>query len=265
MKIGVTTIAYNQAGPLLKMAKTITNSAYYAGHTVEFHLFLHSKVKKVIEACQQLKSNYRTVYHPYKVNRGVSRSWNDGILDMMRNRCDVMFIANDDIWVTGDDIGKMVDASVLNSDKWAITCSGWNDGSNKKSEDHGFSLIAINPIAIRLAGMFDENFFPAYNEDLDYVRRVEFMCGLERVHLKDTMVHHIGSATIKANQILRQQNHVTHGRNDDYWEKKWGAKKPSAVFTRPFNNRGFTAYIDPGNRHEPYPGYNRTDTDIVRI
>lgn len=265
MKIGITTIAYNQAKPLLKMVSTATNGSLVAGHIVEFHLFLHSPVKPVIEACETIRDNYRTVYYPYKHNRGVATSWNDGIISMMDRDCDVMMLVNDDVYFMDGDIEKIVNAAVGNRDRWAVFCAGWNDGNNAPSGDHGFSCIVLNPIAIGRVGMLDENFFPAYNEDLDYVYRAEKILGLQRFHLKDTAVHHIGSATIKANQLLRQQNHTTHGENDKYWERKWGAKKPNGKFMRPFNNANFTAYIDPKERHAPYPNYNRTDKGIVRL
>jgi len=262
MKVGITTIAYNQAQPLLKMAQS---AVLYTSYQIEFHLFLHSPMKKVIDACETLRDNFRTVYYPYKFNRGVAKSWNDGLISMMERSCDVMLLVNDDIYFMDGDLEKIVFAAVDNRDKWAIFCSGWNDGLHKPEKDHGFACIAINPIAIGSVGMFDENFFPAYNEDLDYRRRAEALCNLQRFHVKDTAVHHIGSATIKANQVLRQQNHTTHGENDKYWERKWGAKKPQASFSRPFNNPNFTAYIDPEKRHAPYPNHNRTDQGIVKL
>ena len=260
MRVGITTIAYNQPEDLLKMAETAVATSI---HDIEFHLFLHSKSAKTEEACQHMWRKYNTAYYPLRTNAGVAKSWNSGILSMIDAGCEALMICNDDIWFTQGDIDEMVRVATANEDSWAVFCSGWHDGLKHAVRDHGMACFILNAIAIEKIGMFDQNFFPAYNEDLDYARRAELL-GLSKL-VANTMVHHKGSATIQASPQLRAQNHQTHGKNDEYWEGKWGAKKPKAVYKYPFGKKELGLYISPENRHAPYPGFNRSDKGIVRF
>ena len=51
-----------------------------------------------------------------------------------------------------------------------------------------FDLFLIKDEVIKVIGLFDENFYPAYGEDVDYIMRlfnanIIRKCGLSRVHL----------------------------------------------------------------------------------
>ncbi|NIP51917.1 MAG: glycosyltransferase [Aliifodinibius sp.] len=268
MKVGVTTIAYNQTDTLRKMVKTISETSVWP---VEFHIFLNSTNKAVSDVCSEISVEHDAIIYRYGYNRGVARSWNDGIVKMADSSCDYMFVVNDDVWVSTGDVNAMINAADEHRDNYAIMCSGWNDGDDRPVENHGMAFFLINPIAIGKLGFFDENFFPAYNEDLDYDYRAR-LAGLNYFLIKDTMVHHVGSSAIKTSPFLKQQNYITHHRNDVYWLAKWGIEKheyeenPRIVNRRPFNvDRFHPYYIAEEDRHEPYPDFNRTDQGIVRF
>lgn len=109
------------------------------------------------------------------------------------------------------------------------------------SNDHyfmlGMALFAITRHTLRDVGYFDENFHPAYDEDLDWHRRA-LLAGSKRVDPPFTGTH-VGSATIRSDQALRQQNGATHAANDAYYARKWGgAKLGGETYSTPFNRGG---------------------------
>jgi GT2 family glycosyltransferase len=186
------------------------------------------------------------------------------LLGAAERGCDHTLLVNDDIEFTEGDIDAMLRLDIPAEDIWGVLCSGTNVGNETQVNDHGLACALITQKGLEKVGMFDENFFPAYNEDIDWVHRAE-LAGLRSVSAK-TNVLHIGSAAIKASPMLRQQNHTTHKLNDEYWERKWGAKKPNVLFSWPFNSRHYHQWhILPESRYAPYPGNNRTDHTIVRV
>jgi len=258
MRIGICTIAYNQPGALVEMATSALRTC--ADAEFDFHIFIHNP--SIRAACGRVKDLTGATLYDYGTNRGVAKSWNDGILIMAHSGCDVLLVANDDIVFDDQDIYRIAEASMLNRDKWAVFCTGWQD---KKRVDHGMACFALNPIALEKVGMFDENFFPAYDEDCDYAYRAESLAGLQRTQL-DSQIRHVGSSTIKASPALRQQNHHTHDLNNKYYIAKWGGLTGDEKYRVPFMSQHFHPYyIDPESRHAPYPGFNRTDTGIVKL
>jgi GT2 family glycosyltransferase len=101
----------------------------------------------------------------------------------------------------------------------------------------GFAAFAITAPALTAVGYFDENFHPAYDEDLDMSRRCE-LAGVPRIDVGFTGTH-VGSATIYADPLLRFLNGKSHTANDAYYARKWGGPKQGGeVFTTPFNQGG---------------------------
>jgi GT2 family glycosyltransferase len=200
--------------------------------------------------------------YPFGTNRGVAKSWNDAIIDMRRDGREAMIIVNDDIVFGPGTIEVMAREAIVNGqDVYAVTTYGPNQSLGKKV-DHGFACFALTSLALETVGAFDENYRVAYNEDLDYDLRAR-RAGLNKIILPLDIVHE-GSASIRLNPMLRQQNFQTHHRNDEYWERKWGAEKPDAKFKQPFNNRDFHPYyISFDARSDPYPGH--TNEVAVKI
>lgn len=264
MKIGITTIAYNQPDHLRSLVETASQSS----HEVEFHIFTHSKVRKVIQTCFDLMTEYEIHLYDYRINRGVATSWNDGIINMGAGGCDVWVLTNDDVWFSEGDTDKIALAASEHPDAYAIFTSGFHVGYDVPINCHGMSCFVMQPVAIAEVGFYDENFFPAYNEDVDYARRAA-RAGLKPYIIPDTNIHHIGSAAIATSRNLEQQNLATHGANNEYWKRKWGcpvSEDPTTGFRHPFNNPRFHPhFIGADKRHEPYPPYNRTDRFIVKI
>lgn len=264
MKIGISTIAYNQPESLLRLIQSAKSKI----GQVQLYITLHNKVKDVTDILYTAEMQYDAKIYPYGFNRGVSRTWNDSLIIMRDDGCDVWILMNDDVWFTDGDVDKIAQAAVGHREAYAIFCSGYHVGFDTPINCHGMSCFAMQPVALESIGFYDQNFFPAYNEDVDYSRRAG-RAGLKPYIVSDTNVHHIGSAAIKTSPQLSNQNYITHGMNNEYWKSKWGCQVteiPKVGFWYPFNNNEFHPYfIGEKERYAPYPGYNRKDWHIVGV
>ena len=260
MKIAVVTIVYSSA---VCPASTLIN-ALESANEITCQVFLHTSDRDLVRSTENIAKHPGICCYSFKENRGVSRSWNDGILIAQHQGAEAIIVANDDIAFALGDIDKLAETATDNPDRYIITCAGYHLGYREYVPGVGYSCFAINPIALNTLGCFDENIFPAYCEDQDYSRRA-FLAGLHEGNCPDTKLSHVGSNSIRSSPALAQQNAVTQRRNHEYWHRKWGGPAEAPVFTHPFNDPQFDCFISPQNRRSPYPGYDRTDQDIVRL
>jgi GT2 family glycosyltransferase len=100
----------------------------------------------------------------------------------------------------------------------------------------GFSAFGIDRTAVTKAGLFDENFHPAYFEDNDYDYRCR-LTGVE-LHALPSGMQHRNSSTIRDSEEYRIANHRTFPSNRDYFLAKWGGGAYKEVFTTPFDKGG---------------------------
>ena len=183
-----------------------------------------------------------------KVNAGVACSWNQGILmARMRYKSKYFFIPNNDILLQSDTIGKMLE--VLKQPDIALT-SAFNVKDEIKNpralpfavpplkldlvEAPDFSCFMIKGETIEKVGYFDENFYPAYFEDNDYHRRINF-AGMKAVKLNTALYYHYGSMTIKEGADIKRLSNAHYLKNEDYYRKKWGGTPGKETFETPFN------------------------------
>src|SRR5271155_5564454 len=238
MKIAVVTVAYSSSA----CASSVIDTASANHHTIECHLFLHSRYPELTESCNRVAQDSAVVYYPYGCNRGVSKSWNEGMLASYARQADVVIIANDDIGFTAGDIEKLAERAAACRDRYIISCAGFHQRFNRRQPSVGYSCFAINPIAIEKLGCFDENIFPAYCEDQDFARRAG-LSGLHEENCPDTKLVHLGSNTVLSDPVLGRQNLVTHRLNRAYYRRKWGGDGGNETYNYPFNNPRLTYYV----------------------
>lgn len=260
MKVDIITVAYNMPESSKRLFETAMQDA--DKHDISFHLFLHSIHEKTVEMCNWLYSTYPTRYHDHGRNRGLSTSWNDGMIDAYENGSDVVIIANDDIVFSPGDIDKLAKRAFGHRENYMVSVAGPHDGENEWRPSHGYSCFAINPIALDKIGCFDENIFPIYLEDCDHHRRATLL-GLVEENCADTMVNHVGSSAINNDELLSLQNQSTQRLSGEYYMKKHGGINEYEEFTYPFNDSKLNWYIPPHERHVPYPGHDRSDKGMV--
>ena len=143
-----------------------------------------------------------------EVNRGVPRSWNMGIDRMIKDDSDWLIVMS--AAVRFGEPGGLDFLKVLehHSDHRAVSALGL----------FGWHLMAFSRETIETAGRFDENFFPAYYEDVDYSIRMyrvkpDAPWGAYAIDAKDAgMAHTLELArTYIDNRMLL-----------DYFAEKWG-------------------------------------------
>jgi GT2 family glycosyltransferase len=260
-RVALVVIAYNQ--PV--WTEGLVDSARDSKAEVAVHLYLHSNDQATTAVCERLSARAEVRYYPYGENRGVSRSWNDGILTAYAEGADVVVVANDDVLPAAGDLDRVADKAVRCGDRYIVSCAGPHERLGRCLPSHGYSFFAVNPIAIETIGCFDENFFPAYCEDQDYARRAA-LAGLSEENCADTTVLHGGSSAILASQELALQNRITQRNNIAYYMRKWGGDAGSERFESPFGDPELGLRIAPEDRAAPYgPGYDRTDRHLVAV
>ena len=138
-----------------------------------------------------------------------------------------------------------------------VTVNGLETGPSPHSGQilaQSFACCAITADVVHRIGYFDENFTPAYYEDLDYARRAE-LAGM-RMHVDErVLVEHERSSTLRLTseqQTRGIQEEVE--ANHAYFVRKWGE---APLYTRPFDR--FDLDIPFDRRGSPYgQGFDRT-------
>jgi len=110
-------------------------------------------------------------------------------------------------------------------------------------QDHSFTLLnsmaafGVSRECIEKVGWFDEaSFIPAYCEDNDFVYRARLV-GVDP-HFVQAGFAHFGSATIKSDPHLRDENNRTYHQNVKEYTRKWGGMMHEEVFKTPYDKGG---------------------------
>lgn len=261
MKIAIVTVAYN----LPDATRALIASAVSLKHQVSYHIFLHSARPDVVSVVDELAlNNERVIPYRYKFNRGLAKSWNEGMMAGYARGNDVVIIVNDDCIFSPGDLDLLAQQAFVERGRYMVSAMGFNHRLGEMT-NLCFSCFAINPIALTTVGCFDENFFPIYFEDNDYDRRARLL------GLQDGVCHHVnvahgGSMAIHSDPALMTQNHTTFEANRDYYLRKWGGLPSQETFVTPFGQEQFSLYIPSYERQHPYGvGFDRTDQGIVKI
>jgi GT2 family glycosyltransferase len=150
-----------------------------------------------------------------KQNIGCSGAWN-AIVERFPD--ELVVIANDDIALGSDSLAKM---------RRSIDEAAFVLGT-------GFSLFMQRPSVRQDVGWYDENFFPAYFEDNDYMRRLA-LAHVATLHI-DAEATHDGSASLHVLPAAEQRAFGGHFEGlRRYYVRKWGGQPNSERFDKPFN------------------------------
>lgn len=204
-------------------------------------------------------------FHPYGVNRGVARSWNEGIHAAMQKKADLILLLNDDLFFYPGGFDAFVDFSaqaIAEDPTVGIVCvNGRETGgaANGTVRSQDFACCALTPAVIESVGYFDENFRIAYCEDVDYFRRL-VLAGFRRALDERVLVEHMRSQTVRSNPAIAMEYESLFGLNRAYFARKWGGDLGDAVFARPFDRPAFDQHIAYEKRDAPYgPPFDRED------
>jgi hypothetical protein len=135
---------------------------------------------------------------------------------------------------------------------------------NESSWGNHFGLFALNPEAIDMLGWFDENIYPIYFEDNDYMQR---MSRAREYGFTDTLIQsttqHSGNASwndVPKNAVGNQR---TWGINGPYYDSKWA--DTNGLFRYPFNLDEDGAGKLDGIRYWPQPAVRRIREQDWRV
>ena len=137
-------------------------------------------------------------------NMGISGSWNLGI----------KLYPHKPWWLIGSADTAFLPGSLQKFDEYS---------SSERmifSEKH-YSAFSLGEDIVKTVGLFDEFIYPAYYEDNDYTDRVK-AAGREAsmVSAYIPVNDNGGSQTIKSDEKLAEQNHVTFVANGEYYNNK---------------------------------------------
>lgn len=135
-------------------------------------------------------------------NLGVPGSWNLGIKLFPHDP--VWTFASNDMWFRPGDLERLSTAH-----SGSLTLSQY--------QPH-FHTFAVGEAVINRVGLFDERFYPAYCEDNDFQRRVQF-AGFPIARL-DVAPGHDNSSTLAADSRLQERNQDTFRRNVALFRRK---------------------------------------------
>ena len=154
-------------------------------------------------------------------NLGVAASWNLGIKSFPHAPY-WLIGSNDNQWIAGS-LQKMEQES--SSDNITFSSVGWN-------------TFSIGSNIIKKIGLFDENYYPAYHEDTDYIERIRLHN--MRSYIKETNIPllQIGAGMtmnsdpkfIFRGKITGEQNRIyymdkIYGDNEHYDCYKWDLQR----------------------------------------
>jgi len=196
------------------------------------------EVAKAIDQIQKKKipnsKLFRQIRTETHENLGCAGSWNR----IMTLSSSPWLICGNDIQFMPGNVGKI--SRALDEDpNVSIVCAD------------GYSIFCMTELGLKTVGFFDENFFPAYYEDLDHFRRVK-LSGAKAVGIPDfKFVHgeapHWGSSTVKSDPVLEKKFAQITGNLRDYYIRKWGGEPDHEQFSRPYNREVALNYCE----HDP--------------
>lgn len=244
MKIGIGFAAYISNDLHLDYARQTIESLHSAEHELALE-FCVNYVSR-IEYWDYLESQGKVIENEENI---VSRAWNRVIEDLLIDGCRYVIVPNLDLVLKSNAIDNLVAHAERNPGPIVWTATQWGDRDIEAATEEDtviphphFSMFMVDHRLLAEVGGFDENFVGAYNEDLDMHWRIR-LAGHEAVAYNGSRFFHYGSRTILADPLLAERNHVTHTKNNNYFNEKWGYKPPTAndpftdgMYRFPFND-----------------------------
>lgn len=171
-------------------------------------------------------------------NIGVACAWNLTIKSYMM--APFWIVASDDIGFGEGFLKEMYEAATNDSEVGIV------HGYGGDFEDGAWDTFLIKDFVIQKYGLFDENTYPAYCEDVDYAMRMKNLPVKRIKSLKSVYYHGNGPAnqyyvhgeqTKKSSSELSQKLNKSNDLNIEYLNKKWGkAWRDTAPTKTPFEN-----------------------------
>jgi len=166
---------------------------------------------------QNLKSDKNVIVHTEDENLGVAKSWNK-ICDIGFKSVNHVLLVNDDVFLG---YGEKEVNRIISSMQIGISQSM-----------HLWSVVLIRKDIFDEIGRFDEQFYPAYLEDSDYIYRLNLVGKRQGIdtRLNPKVVKHGGTWESKPEVVSQYLN-----QNREKYVAKWGGLPFLETFTNPYN------------------------------
>jgi len=143
-------------------------------------------------------------------NMGVAGSWNLGIKCFPHAPYWVIG-SNDTTWLPG---GLEMLHQLSHPDKLVMSNVAWN-------------AFSLGSGIVKKIGLFDENYYPAYSEDTDYMERLRISKLMDNIVWSTAPTHHPHpSQTAHSNEYFWERNIFTNEKNAEYRSKKTTDSNP---------------------------------------
>jgi hypothetical protein len=181
--------------------------------------------KKDILIIDNTKEGLGEDYHGLRVYRdlknhniGVARAWNIGAREVVEKNIDYLIVMSSSML-----FGVMKETTLL---RQIATYKGFEI---IEAEGHSWHLIAFKRDLFLEIGYFDENFYPAYFEDIDFAFRLRLLNQKRR--WATFWVNAISQSTAKHSHLCSAEPLLK------YYKAKWGGDKGAETYNLPFNNK----------------------------
>ena len=233
-RIGIVVVTYGDVPALL--VNSINSS-----HVCKWYIHHHGS-ELLNDEINKLFRDKESSLHFHCENRGLSKSWNDGIIESAKSENDITIVINDDVEFLENGFDDWVEFILAHRNHGLIFLMGeepQDDGTVVvRSQD--FACFSFGIQASKLVGAFDENFSPAYYEDVDYIVRASLV-GISIYTDERVLCRHKRSSTQKNNIEISGQLPIFLKTNRDYMITKWGSD--TGTYAHPFNDPTNSIYI----------------------
>lgn len=151
-------------------------------------------------------------------NLGTSISWNIGAREVLERDYDYLVIMS----------ASMLFGPELHT-TWTKQMRTFWGATAIECDGHSWHLIALHKKVFETVGLFDENFYPAYFEQIDFCYRMR-MVDMEKMWPR-VWVNALSQGAGLHNKVVQ----VPAQPLLDYYESKWGGEKGRERFDHPFN------------------------------
>jgi len=219
MKISITIPTINRADLLQECLEPIIK------HRELFHqIYIIDNGKQDLTEINKLCAGHNVEFLFPEQNLGVAGSWNVG-LNYLKKECNWVLVLNDDIVLSEEGVVNLHSAVKARKNKWLLTGK------------HFYSVFMVNTgcldhMQYESGKYFDEIFFPAYCEDVDFEWRMKqidpFVVEKHVKELTPAIYRRRGSSEVDPS--LRKYKHIRRR-----FVTKWGGGPAKPVFKIPYN------------------------------
>jgi len=185
--------------------------------SIDIHIVDNGGQIDILNWVSKSKNN-NVQLHPQMVNLGVAKSWNL-LLNEIYKDSEYALILNDDIYLGYD---KNYIENLIDKYQSQVLLTNPID----------WCVFILPKSTYEANGKFDEQFYPAYCEDNDYVYRLKLRG--QKVFKTPSLLPkvHRASMTLERDYTIQTAYH----ENKERYIEKWGGAPDFELFKKPYNN-----------------------------